>query len=81
MAYGIHADFSLGPKVFQEIHDELNDFEVGILGKLGSITSASLHSCVCSQTSNLGFYILIELHLEPPLWPQVPPKVSMLHIE
>lgn len=32
VAYGIHADFSLGPKVFQEIHDVLYEFEVGILG-------------------------------------------------
>ena len=32
VAYGIHADFSLGPKVFQEIHDVLHEFEVGILG-------------------------------------------------
>ena len=31
--YGIHADFSLGPKVFQEIHDVLYEFEVGILGE------------------------------------------------
>ena len=31
--YGIHANFSLRPKVFQEIHDILHDLEVGILGE------------------------------------------------
>ena len=32
VVYGIHADFSLGAKVFQEIHDVLHEFEVGVLG-------------------------------------------------
>ena len=33
-AYGIHADFSLGRHVYQEIDDALQGFEVGILGEL-----------------------------------------------
>ena len=33
-AYGIHADFSLGRHVYQEIDDALQGLEVGILGEL-----------------------------------------------
>ena len=40
VAYGIHADFSLGPKVFQEIHDVLHEFEVGILGMIVLVRQA-----------------------------------------
>ena len=39
-AYGIHADFSLGARVFVEIEEALAGYEIGILGtlkvKLGS---------------------------------------------
>ena len=31
-AYGIHADFSLGAHVFQEIEEALTGYEIGILG-------------------------------------------------
>lgn len=31
-AYGIHADFSLGTHVFQEIEEALAGYEIGILG-------------------------------------------------
>ena len=31
-AYGIHADFTLGSRVFQEIEDALQGYEIGILG-------------------------------------------------
>ena len=31
-AYGIHADFSLGTRVFQEIEEALQGYEIGILG-------------------------------------------------
>ena len=31
-AYGIHADFSLGARVFMEIEEALAGYEIGILG-------------------------------------------------
>ena len=37
-AYGIHADFSLGRHVYQEIDDALQGLEVGILGELFFVT-------------------------------------------
>ena len=58
VAYGIHADFSLGPKVFQEIHDVLHEFEVGILGKSNSISVILLVRVITS----CGFLSLSHTH-------------------
>ncbi len=33
-AYGIHADYSLGTHVFQEIEEALTGYEIGILGEV-----------------------------------------------
>jgi len=41
-AYGIHADFSLGSRVFQEIEDALQGYEIGILGMV-----SRMHSTKC----------------------------------
>lgn len=33
LTYGIYADFSLGPKIYQDVEGTLKDLEIGILGK------------------------------------------------
>ena len=38
-AYGIHADFSLGTRVFQEIEEALQGYEIGILGIVHSYST------------------------------------------
>ena len=40
--FGIYADFTKGPRVFEEIKELLTGFEIGVLG-----VSVCLYLCVC----------------------------------
>lgn len=44
-AYGIHADFSLGTRVFQEIEEALQGYEIGILGIVVNNTIEHSQNC------------------------------------
>ena len=64
-AYGIHADFSLGTRVFQEIEEALQGYEIGILGIVVIRTPLNTHEIallfqpMCYQFKNFQCGLLL----------------------
>ena len=45
--FGIYADFTKGPYVFEEIKELLTGFEIGVLGMCMHVNVVVLCMCVC----------------------------------